>query len=85
MIIKNKRTGAERFVTPEEWETIKAHTLLKDKFKVVDATDIKKELTKSSTKSAPIIPEEILDFKKRKTAELKADDKLKTKSKTKKK
>ena len=77
MIIKNKRTGAERFVSPEEWEAIKSHTFLKDKFKVVDSTDIKIELTKSTTKTAPIIPEEILDFKKKKTAELKKKTKTK--------
>jgi hypothetical protein len=63
MIIKNKRTHKQRYVTQEEWVSIVNHPQLKNCFTVIDRTDIIDNIKGSKAKDI-IIPEEIINFKK---------------------
>ena len=72
MIIKNKKTGLETFVTLEGWTSIKANILLKDKFVLVDSKEIMETITAPTKK--PIIPQEILDLRKKIVEDIKNKD-----------
>ena len=62
MLIKNKRTHVERYVTQEGWAKIISNTHLRSLFVVIDRSDIEEMLTKKDDKKI-IVPEEILKFR----------------------
>lgn len=76
MQIKNKRTSVIRYVTQEEWAVIVQHPQLKNKFTVIDRSDIVDSL--KQTKGNVIIPQEIINFKNlqkiKKEQEVKPDE-----------
>lgn len=64
MQIKNKRTHKEYHVTQEEWAIIIANPLLRNKFQVIDITDIKEAIIgRKKDEKTIIIPQEIINFK----------------------
>ena len=76
MQIKNKRTSVIRYVSQEEWAVIVQHPQLKNKFTVIDRSDILESV--KQTKGRVIIPQEIINFKnlqkERKEQEIKPDE-----------
>ena len=74
MIIKNKKTGKECFVTLDGWRLMEGNPQIKGRYKVVDAK-AETDYIASPTKNA-IIPSEIVDFKKRIVEKISAEKKI---------
>lgn len=64
MIVQNKKTLAEYPMTQEEWRKLQENPLLKNKFKVVDSSEVKDVITSSVSRAKIIMPEEIVNYKK---------------------
>ena len=76
MIIRNKATKKVYSVSQEEYAKIVAHPQLRGKYSVIDTKEISSKIIIDSETMRPIIPEEILNFRKL--------NKIKTKTKKKK-
>lgn len=76
MIIRNKATKKVYSITQEEWARIVAHPQLRGKYTVIDTKEINNRIIADSETMRPIVPKEILDFRK--------PIKIKTKTKKKK-